>query len=140
MRLTNQLVSLLAVFFVATVAYSQDVHYNYARGTNFSAYKTYQWVDVPGRGGPPKMDVPGPDGPPKIDIPEGRPFSAIRGSEDQLISQDIKRAVDEQLAQKGLTKVENNADLQVAYRAAIHEEKAINLWDMGGAGPGGWGG
>lgn len=32
---------------------------------------------------------------------------------DQLIDQAIKRAVDEQLAQKGLIKVEKNADLYV---------------------------
>ena len=26
-----------------------DVHYNYDRGTNFAAYKTYQWVVLPDR-------------------------------------------------------------------------------------------
>ncbi len=52
-------------------------------------------------------------------------------SDDQLISQDIKRAVDEQLAQRGLTKVEQNGDLQIAYHAAVREEKSIDLNGMG---------
>jgi hypothetical protein len=61
---------LLAIFLLIVAgAYGQDVHYNYDRGTNFASYKTYQWVDLPGR-------VP-----------------------DQLINQDIKRSIDEQLAQ-----------------------------------------
>jgi hypothetical protein len=57
-------------------------------------------------------------------------------SDDQLISQDIKRAVDEQLAQKGLTRVEKNGDLQIAYHAAIREEKGIDLNGMGWGGRG----
>src|SRR4029077_8206769 len=78
---------------------------------NFAAYKTYQWVDLPGR-------VP-----------------------DQLIDRDIKRSIDEQLAQKGLTRVEKDADLYVGYQAVIDMEKGINLsgWGTRG-GPGGWGG
>ena len=79
MRLTKWLTFLPAVFLMINYAYSQDVHYNYDRSTDFGSYKTYQWVDVPGPGDK---------------IP------------DQLIDQDIKRAVDEQLAQKGLTRVE----------------------------------
>lgn len=50
---------------------------------------------------------------------------------DQLIDSDIKRAVDEQLAGKGLTKVETNADLYVGYHAVIHEEKGIDLSALG---------
>jgi len=97
-----------------TSLYAQDVHYNYDRSANFGAYKTYQWVDLPGPGGA----VP-----------------------DQLIDQSIKRAVDEQLAQKGLTRVDNGADLHVGYHAIVREEKGINLSAFGdGGGPWGWGG
>jgi hypothetical protein len=70
MRFTNTSV-LSAFLFLVACAYGQDVHYNYDRGANFLAYKTYQWVDLPGR-------VP-----------------------DQLIDRDIMRSIDEQLAQKG---------------------------------------
>jgi hypothetical protein len=97
--------------FIVANAYGQDVHYNYDRGTNFASYKTYQWIDLPGR-------VP-----------------------DPLIDGDIKRSIDEQLAQKGFTKVEKDADLYVGYQAVIDLEKGINLsaWGTRG-GPGGWGG
>jgi hypothetical protein len=118
MKLTKGLTVLLMFLFMVVGAYCQDVHYNYDRGTNFAAYKTYQWVDLPGPGGA----VP-----------------------DQLIDLAIKRAVDEQLAQKGLTRVEKDADLRVAYHAVVREEKGVNLSAFGtGAGPwsgglGGWG-
>jgi hypothetical protein len=110
MRLTKRLSFLPALFFILSCAYAQDVHYNYAAGTNFAAYKTYQWVDIPGGSVP-----------------------------DQLIDQSIKRAVDEQLAQKGLTKVDKGADLYVGYQTVIREEKALDAYGTGGAGFG-WGG
>ena len=115
MKIMNRLTLLPAFLFIVACVHGQDVHYNYDRGTNFSSYKTYQWVDLPGPGG----TVP-----------------------DQLIDRDIKRSVDEQLTQRGLTRVESNADLQVAYHAVLHEEKGINLnaWGTGGGPWGGWGG
>jgi Domain of unknown function (DUF4136) len=109
MKIMKRLTFLPTLLFVAACAYEQDVHFNYDRGPNFSAYKTYQWVDIPG-------EVP-----------------------DPFIDHDIKRAIDEQLSQKGLTKVEKNADLCVGCQVALREEKSINLWGTGG-GPGGDGG
>lgn len=111
MRLTKVLALLHAFLVMAVCAYGQDVHYNYDRGAKFSSYKTYQWVDLPGR-------VP-----------------------DELIDRDIKRSIDEQLAQKGLTKVEKGADLYVGYQTLIDREKGINLsaWGTRG-GPVGLGG
>ena len=139
MRLTKLLTFLLAFSFMLVCAYGQDVHYNYDRGANFASYKTYQWVEVPSAA--PKADLP--RVPPKFDA-GGGPFSDIRGqvSDDQLIRRDIERAVDEQLAQKGLTKVETNGDLVVTYHAAIREEKSMNLFGSGwrGAGTGWWDG
>jgi Domain of unknown function (DUF4136) len=112
MRLTKRLTFLPALLFMVVCAYGQDVHYNYDRSANFASYKTYQWVDIPG--------------------------GAVA---DQLIDRDIKRAVDEQLAQKGLTRVENGANLYIGYHAAIDKEKSVHLSAWGtGAGPGGWGG
>jgi len=109
MRLTNQVTFLAAFLFMAACAYGQDVHYNYDRSANFAAYKTYQWVEIPGGAVP-----------------------------DQLIDQAIKRAAEEQLAQKGLTRVENNADLYIGYQFVLNLEKSVSLWETGGAGPG-WG-
>ena len=139
MRLTKLLTFLLAFSFMLVCAYGQDVHYNYERGANFASYKTYQWVEVPSAA--PQADLPG--APPKFDA-GGGPFGDIRGrvSDDQLIRRDIVRAVDEQLAQKGLTKVETNGDLVVTYHAAIREEKSMNLFGSGwrGGGTGWWDG
>jgi Domain of unknown function (DUF4136) len=108
MKLKKQSIFVLGLLFAVLCGYGQDVHYNYDRGANFGAYKTYQWVDLPGR------------------------------VSDQLIDQAVKRSIDEQLAQKGLTKVESGGDLQVGYQAGITIEKGVNLWGSG-AGPGGWG-
>jgi Domain of unknown function (DUF4136) len=110
MRFTKQLILLPIFLFIVACAYGQDVHYNYDRGANFSAYKTYKWIDIPGGAVP-----------------------------DQFIDHDIKRAIDEQLAQKGLTKAEKDPDLYVGYQASLREEKSINLWNTGGGGPWGWG-
>ena len=109
MRLTILMTFLTAFLFTVGCVYGQDVHYNYDRSANFAIYKTYQWVDIPGGRVP-----------------------------DQLIDQAIKRAAEEQLAQKGLTKVETNADLYLGYQFVLNLERSISLWDTGGAGPG-WG-
>jgi hypothetical protein len=147
MQLKNGLRFLPAFFFVIAGAFGQEIHYNYDRGANFGAYKTYQWVEVPST---PKTDAPTP--PALADLPAppsnlpapspGFPIGApnfrgtqsdvrTSGTEDQLIDQEIKRAVDEQLAQKGLTKVEKNADLQVVYHAATRQEMNLNLSGSG---------
>jgi hypothetical protein len=132
----------------------QDIHYNYDRGASFQSYRTYQWVDP--KSGPPKAEVPAglpnppaglpnppaglpnpPSGLPNLPI-GSQPGSGSSVSDDQLLDQDIKRAVDAQLAEKGLTKVEKGGDLLVGYQAHVREEKSINLWGSGGNGL--WGG
>ncbi|MBZ5706990.1 MAG: DUF4136 domain-containing protein [Acidobacteriia bacterium] len=102
MKLSTRTTCVLILFIMGMAAYSQDVHYNYDRGTKFASYKTYQWVDIQEPG---KMD--------------------------QLMDQNIKRAIDEQLAQKGLTRVEKDADLYLGYQTAVKEEKNVNLWGTG---------
>jgi hypothetical protein len=143
MKSTKWMPVIALIVLAFSCAYAQDVHYNYDRGANFAAYKTYQWVDEPTG----QAKVAAPSGLPRIDLPGGGPL-AVRGGtpDDQLIRQDIQRAAEEQLAQKGLTKVESNADLLVTYHAAIREEQSINLSAFGtGSAPwagwgGGWGG
>jgi hypothetical protein len=110
MRLTGQVALLAAFLLMAACAYGQDVHYNYDRSANFAAYKTYQWVEIPGGSAP-----------------------------DRLIDQAIKQAADEQLAQKGLTKVAENPDLYIGYQVVINLEKSVDLYSTG-IGLGGWGG
>jgi hypothetical protein len=95
---------------LGAAAFAQQVQFDYDRSANFSAYTTYQWVDYK-------------------EVPVG----------DQILDQDIKRAVDAQLAGKGLRRVESGGDLLVGYQATISQEKEFN--SLGGwGGPGLWGG
>ena len=136
MNLTKLLTVIAAILFMFACAYAQDVHYNYDRSANFTTYKTYQWVDEPTD----QAKLGPPSGLPKIDLPGGGPLAVSGGtSDDQLIRQDIQRAVDEQLAQKGLTKVDqDNADLYVGYQAAVGQEKQFTSYSDSWGPGGGW--
>ena len=102
-------IALTALILFGGAAVAQDVQFDYDRSANFNAYRTYQWVDHK-----------------RIEVG------------DQILDQDIKRAVDEQLAGKGLRRVESGGDLYVGYQAAISQEKQFDGFGWGG--PGGWGG
>jgi len=88
---------------------AQDVKSNYDFGANFSKYHTYEWVNLP------------------------------TTHPDQLVDQQIKEAVDAQLAAKGFTKVTSNPDIQVGYQIAVDQEKQWNAWGSGGVRFGGMG-
>jgi len=101
-------INLTALVCLGVAALAQQVQFDYNRSANFSAYKTYQWIDH-------KPVQPG----------------------DQLLDQDIKRAVDEQLACKSLRRVESGGDLWLGYRASLSQEKQFD--SLGWAGPRWWG-
>jgi hypothetical protein len=105
-------IHLTAILFLGLSAFAQDVHYDYDRSANFNEYKTYNWIDY-------RQVAPG----------------------DQLLDRDIKRAVDAQLAAKGLRRVESGGDLVVGYQAGISQEKEFDAIGAGGfgRGPFGWG-
>jgi len=109
-----RLVTLAAILPLGVSAFAQDVQFDYDRSAHFNDYKTYNWID----------------------------YRAVQPG-DQLLDQDIKRAVDEQLAGKGLQRVESGGDLVVGYEAGISQEKEFDAigtggWDRWG-GPLGWG-
>jgi hypothetical protein len=93
-------------------ARAQDVRYNFAKDAKFSDYRTYKWVDIKGSD--------------KINA---------------LVQQQIRSALESELATKGLTKTDSdNADLYIGDQAAIGTEKQYNSYSTGwGMGPG-WGG
>ena len=93
-------------------ALAQDVSYNFAKDAKFSDYKTYKWVDLKG------ADEP-----------------------NQITENQIKAAIDSELAAKGLTKTDSDdADLYVGMQTAIGTEKQFTSFSSGwGTGPG-WGG
>ena len=110
---TTQIVIVGCVLLLCCVsAAAQDVHYNYQQGTDFSKYKTYKWVRVPGAQYP-----------------------------NQILDEQIRQAIDLQLTMKGLTKIESDdPDLYVTYQLAIDKEKQWNAYSSGGDywGYGGW--
>ena len=101
-------INLTVLVCLGVAAFAQQVHFDYDRSANFSAYKTYRWVN----------------------------YQEVQVG-DQILDQDIKHAVDAQLAGKGLRRVESSGDLIVGYQVAISQEKEFN--SLGG-GPGWWGG
>ena len=105
------LIFVTLLFIVSSRAFSQDVRYNFDKDTDFSKFKTYEWVEIKGANQP-----------------------------DDLTAKQIKAAVDAQLAQKGLTKVTgDHADLYVGYQTAIGSEKQFTSYNSGGWGYGpGW--
>jgi hypothetical protein len=86
---------------LGALATAQDITFDYDRSANFSSYKTYQWTGSAGTGN------------------------------NQLMDQNIKRAIDAQLALEGLQRVETGGDLHVTYHAAVDQEKQFDGWGSG---------
>jgi len=99
---TMKFIAIAGFLCLNVVAWAQDIQFDYDRSANFGAYKTYEWVDP--RGGQ---------------------------SVSQLMDQNIKRAVEAQLAVKGLHRVESGGDLQITYRVALDHEKEFDGWRSG---------
>ena len=109
--LTKFALALVVLLMGCTVTMGQDVRYNFMPGTDFSKYHTYKWVSIEGGSHP-----------------------------NQIVDQEIKQAVDSQLAAKGLTKTDSDkADLYVGYQTAVDQEKQWNAYGMGGPRWGGMG-
>ena len=102
---------IVSVCLLAAVGFAQDIRYNFASGQDFSKYKTYKWV-------------------------------RIKGAEqlNQIADEQLKAAVDAQLANKGLARTESEkADLFLAYQVSLNQEKEFNSFSSNwGYGPG-WG-
>ena len=104
----------IALFWVALgTAIAQDVHYNFDKSTDFSKFKTYKWVPI--------KDAP------KL---------------DNIRDTQVRNAVDNQLAMRGLMKIEaDTADLYIGYQAAVSTEKEFTSYNSDwGYGPGWYGG
>jgi hypothetical protein len=91
------------VFFASVclpvIAMAQNATYNYARGVDFSPYRTYEWVSIEGVAAP-----------------------------DSHLDEAIKRAIEAQLAAKGLTKSKDGAQLYIAYQVGFPREKVIRQY------------
>lgn len=81
------------------VTLAQTVTTGRAAGVNFSKYHTYKWVAIKGQHFDPSVDA------------------------------QIKQSIDSQLADRGLTKAEDGADLDVAYQVAIAQEEKWQAYE-----------
>ena len=95
----KKLARLAGILCLGVTASAQEVHFDYDRSANFGSYKTYQWVDAP-----------------------------AGHATDQLMDQNIKRAVDGQLASKGMQRVDNGGDVHVSYQIAVDQEKQFDAF------------
>jgi len=83
-------------------ALAQNVTYNFMPGTDFSKYHTYKWV------------------------------TESNTHPNQIVEQQIKDAIDQQLATKGLTKTDGEtADLLVGYQVSVNQERQWNAYGGG---------
>jgi hypothetical protein len=95
--------ALVAMLAAGTLAAAQDVTYNAMPGTDFAKYKTYKWVEIKGSTYP-----------------------------DQIVDQQIKQALDAQVAAKGFTKTDaDTADMYVGYQASVNQERQWNAYGGG---------
>ena len=87
----------------AGTAAATSVSSNYLPETDFSVYHTYRWVPVAG--------------------PEGAQTI------DSITEQQIRRAVDKQLAAKGWTLSDNEgADAYVAFQVSVEQRQHLNVY------------
>ena len=103
-----------AILITATSVFAQDVRYNFDKSADFTKFKTYKWVPI-------------------------KDAQSI----NPIIEKQIVQAIDAQLTQKGLSKVDGDkADLYIGYQTAIGQEKQFNSystdWGYGGGWGGGW--
>jgi hypothetical protein len=92
------------VLLAGGVMSAQDIKTNYMPGTDFSKYHTYKWV-------------------------------SINHAEqvDPIVAQQIKDAIDTQLASKGMTKTDaDTADMYVGIQTSIQQQQQWNAYGMGG--------
>src|ERR1700752_1477697 len=100
-KTTLSLVAVSALLLIGAVsAAAQDIKYNFLPGTNFAKYRTYKWARIPNAQYP-----------------------------NQLLDGQIVKAIDAQLALKGLQKSSSEeADLVVVYQAAVSQEQQWNSY------------
>lgn len=93
----------LALALAATPVVAQQVDVNYVPGTDFSRYHSYRWVPVEGA-----------------------------APVDQITDAQVRQAVDQQLAAKGLVKAEADpVDLYIGYQTAMQQQQQLNAFGGG---------
>jgi Domain of unknown function (DUF4136) len=104
------LLSALGLLLAVSCAFGQDVRYNFDKNTDFAKFKTYKWVIL--------KDAP---------------------TANDLVTRQLKDAVDAELATKGLTRIDDDsANLFIGYQAAVGQEKQFTSFSSDWGYGGGW--
>src|SRR5246127_500165 len=107
---TVLLLSALGLLLTVRSAFGQDVRYNFDKNTDFSRFKTYKWVIL--------KDA---------------------STANDLVTKQLKDAVDAQLRTKGLTKIDDDsANLYIGYQAGVSQEKQFTSFSSDWGYGGGW--
>ena|ERR1051326_7442452 len=100
----------LTILLALASAAAQDVRFNFDKDADFSKFKTYKWVVLKNAA---KLDT--------------------------LLDKQIKDAIDQELAKKGLTKVDDDsANLFIGYQGAVGQEKQFTSYSSDWGYGGGW--
>jgi hypothetical protein len=103
-------VSTLGMLLAATTSFAQDVRYNFDKNTDFSKFRTYRWVII--------KDAP---------------------TANNLVTKQVREAVENELATKGLTKIDDDsANLFIGYQAGVSQEKEFTSFNSNWGYGGGW--
>jgi len=112
------LIAVLGIAFVAGCS-SYDIKYDYDVDSNFTAFKTYQWI--------PRM----------VSNASGSATTAVQSN--TLLDKRIRSAVDTQMAAKGFTLTAENPDVLVVYHVGLANKVDVQDWGYTYAGSY-WGG
>lgn len=103
---------ILAVLGLVVVASAQNVSYNFDQGADFSKFRSYKWVEIPGG----------------VTL-------------DDLTTRQLTSALEAELGMKGLAKTDSDsADLYIGYQVATSQEKEITAYNTGWGYGARWGG
>ncbi len=101
--LCTRAVVALGLAMLAAPAFAQQVDVNYVPGTDFSKYHSYRWVPVDGA-----------------------------APVDEITDAQVRQAVDQQLAAKGLAKADADpVDLYIGYQTAMQQQQQLNAFGGG---------
>jgi hypothetical protein len=114
----NLLMAMLGVALLAGCS-SYDIKYDYDVDSNFSAFKTYNWI------------------PREISNASGSARQAVQSN--TLLDERIKRAVDTQMTAKGFTLATENPDVMLVYHVGAQDKVDVTDWGYTYAGSY-WGG
>ena len=115
---TVLMIALLGIAVLAGCS-SYDIKYDYDMDSNFSAFRTYSWINKP------------------VALATGSATTAMQNN--TLLDKRIRSAVDTQMSSEGFTMTEDNPDILLVYHTGMKDKVDVTDWGYTYAGSY-WGG